>query len=407
MDAKKRIARDDARVVIIIVCAMATFYSAMFSLVGAMNISRSTPLFFISVALFANFFFSDKSKYLKIFLGCVMLFCTWLAFHGKVEEAYYGRFDAVGDSSVDLSEYSPFKEGTKVAELDKPSTLKFIKDDDLPVLDGATALYPLYSAFAQAVYPKGDYFLWPPQDEELRHRYISPSSEVSCTTTLYAYDNLIEDGTADIIFVASPSKAQLEKAKKEDVELVFTPIGKEAFVFFVNSKNKVNSLSTEQIKKIYSKEIKNWAQVGGYPLFIRAYQRTENSGSQTAMINFMGETRLSNPPAQDRIRPMEGIISETASYRNHGTAIGYSFLFFVTEMVNNNNVKLIAVDGVKPTRENIKNGTYPYASEFFAVTRKDNENPNVDKFIKWILSPQGQELVEKTGYTPIKQRYRR
>ena len=399
MVTKRRTARDDARVVIISVCIGITMYTAVFSLVGAL--SRPTPLFFISVALFANFFFSDKSKYLKIFFGCVMLFCAWLAFHEKVEDAYYGQFAVVGDSSVDLSEYSPFKEDTKAAKLEKTATLRFVKDDDLPVLDGATALYPLYAAFARAVYPKDDYLLWPPKDENLRHYQTYPSSHVSCTTTLYAYENLI-DGSADIIFVAGPSKEQLEKAKEEKVELVFTPIGKEAFVFFVSSKNKVNSLSTNQIQKIYSKEIRNWVQVGGYPLFIRAYQRAENSGSQTAFVKFMGEAKISDPPSRDKIRFMEGIIHEVSSYRNHGTAIGYSFLFFVTEMVKNNDVKLIAVDGVKPTRENVKNGTYPLSSEFFAVTRKNNENPNVSKLIKWILSPEGQELVGKTGYTPIK-----
>ena len=396
MVAKERTTRDNIRVTIVTVCIIAAASMTTPVFIGMM--SHAIPMFFISVALFANVFFSDKSKYLKIFLGCIMLFCMWQAFHSKVEEAYYGRFDAVGENTVDLSLYTPFKENTKAAQLEKPSTLKFVDNENLPVLDGATALYPLYAAFAQAVYPENDYAL-PHRNERARERRMYPASFVDCTTTLYAYENLIS-GDVDIIFVAGPSKEQLEKAKKEDVELVFTPIGKEAFVFFVNSKNKVDSLSTEQIQKIYSKEIINWVQVGGYPLFIRAYQRIKNSGSQTAFLNFMGTKKAVNPPVRERIRPMEGIIHEIASYRNHGTAIGYSFLFFVTEMVKNNNVKLIAVDGIKPTRENVKNGTYPYASEFFAVTRKDNKNENVDKFIKWILSPEGQELVEKTGYTP-------
>ena len=59
------------------------------------------------------------------------------------------------------------------------------------------------------------------------------------------------------------------------------------------------------------------------------------------------------------------------------------------------------LNGVAPTRENVANRTYPYASEFYAVTA-GTETPNAEAFIEWILSEQGQELIEKTGYTPLK-----
>jgi phosphate transport system substrate-binding protein len=69
-------------------------------------------------------------------------------------------------------------------------------------------------------------------------------------------------------------------------------------------------------------------------------------------------------------------------------------------MVKNNEIKLLKIDGVYPDRSTIKNKEYPLTAEFYAVTA-GSSNPNVDKFIEWILSPQGQSLVEKTGYTPI------
>ncbi|MNI77242.1 hypothetical protein D3C73_1335210 [compost metagenome] len=71
-------------------------------------------------------------------------------------------------------------------------------------------------------------------------------------------------------------------------------------------------------------------------------------------------------------------------------------------MVQNGNIRLLEVDGVAPNRNTIGSGEYPLAAEFYAVTRNDDHpNPNVDQLIEWILSPQGQELVEKTGYTSI------
>lgn len=119
----------------------------------------------------------------------------------------------------------------------------------------------------------------------------------------------------------------------------------------------------------------------------------------------MGDTPLTQPPAEGYFAEMGGIVEDIADYRNLPTAIGFSFRFYTTEMRNNGNIKLLAVDGVEPTRENIENETYPIANYFYAVTRKETDAENkddIDKFIGWILSSQGQELIEKTGYTAVK-----
>ena len=222
---------------------------------------------------------------------------------------------------------------------------------------------------------------------------------VLCTNTVGAYERLISD-YVDIIFVAGPSKEQLQMAEDAGVKFKMTQIGREAFVFFVNAKNPVNELSTDDIKKIYSGSSTNWADFGGKNRKIRAFQRPENSGSQTAFIKFMGDTALMNPPKEDVATGMGDMVKNVAAYKNYDNAIGYSFLYYASEMVANKKIKLLAIDGVAPTRENVANKKYPYASEFYAITTT-TKNPNVEKFIEWILSPQGQYLVEKTGYTSI------
>ena len=68
-------------------------------------------------------------------------------------------------------------------------------------------------------------------------------------------------------------------------------------------------------------------------------------------------------------------------------------------MVKDIEVKLLAVEGISPTIENIENGTYPIASYFYAVTRADADE-NTLALLDWICGPQGQALIEKTGYTP-------
>jgi phosphate transport system substrate-binding protein len=295
----------------------------------------------------------------------------------------------VSTQDVDLLQYRPFARNSKVVTLDKASTFKI--DEDLPILDGATALYPVYAGFVQAVYPEKEYSL----DE----------SEVVSTQTSNAFNRLVS-GEVDMIFMAKPSEEQMDYARLKGVELTLTPIGREAFVFFVHKDNPVEELSVDEIQGIYSGKITNWKEVGGKDKDIRAFQRPEGSGSQSALINFMGNTPLMNPPSKDIVSGMGGIIRETSNYQNRPNAIGYSFRHFSEEMVQNGKIKNIAVNGVLPTKENIQNKTYPIVANFYAITAH-SKNPHLEEFIQWIQSEQGQEIVERSGYVPVEELFRK
>ena len=323
------------------------------------------------------------SKKLKILW--ISFFALLLVSCGIYEiiSAYHRSIPRISDHFY-LDRYAPFAEHTMAVSLEETPTLKL--ESDLPLLDGATALYPLYAAFAQAVYPEKAYDIY--------------KSEVVCQNTITAYKRLI-DREVDIIFVAPPSKEQVESAEKEGVTFRYTPVGKEAFVFFVNTHNPVENLTVEQIQGIYSDEIRNWKDVGGKNKSIRPFQRNEGSGSQTAFINFMNGKTIMNPPEEDVITGMGRIISQTADYANYSNAIGFSFRFYANEMVNNEAIKLLKVNGVYPDLEAITNNTYPLSSNFYAISLDDNDKANVLALLDWITSGQGQYLVEKTGYCPI------
>lgn len=342
-----------------------------------------------ATAIFVILFMFITSRLHRILrwslLGVIIIAALASAGH-EGWKAYYNSIPVVSDQEVDMDHYMPFREGSKLAELSEPAALKLTSE--LPRLDGATALYPLYAAFAQAVYPEQE--------------YSYKDSEVMVNTTPEAYKNLIE-GEVDLIFAAAPSEPQKAAARRNGLELKLTPIGREAFVFFVNADNPVQGLTTEQLLGIYSGEITNWSEVGGENKEIRAFQRPEGSGSQTMLQKIMEGRELAEAPSEDVVSGMGGIIQRTSDYRNHKNALGFSFLFYATEMVRNGDIRLLEIDGVIPNRVTIANGDYPLASEFYAVTA-GSDNPNVDKLIEWVLSPQGQELIEKTGYTPVEQR---
>ena len=315
-------------------------------------------------------------------LGCIA--------HG----IYQDSLPTVDDRSLMLLDYQPFSRDNQLVTLDEPADFQLETPWALR-LDGATALYPVYAAFAQAVFPESD-------------DYVPFHSTVECNGTIDAYQRLI-NGEVDMIFAAAPSQAQLEAAEHAGMELHMTPIGSEAFVFFVNSKNPVTGLTVEQVRGIYTGAITNWSQVGGRRQSIRPFQRAENSGSQSALQRLMGDLPLIEPEEEDRIAGMGGIIREVASYRNYRNAIGFSFRYYATEMVRNGDIRLLALDGVEPTKETIRDGTYPISSYFYAVTAApigkpapEERNETMAAFLNWILSPQGQTLVEETGYVGLR-----
>ncbi|MDR0290252.1 MAG: substrate-binding domain-containing protein [Treponema sp.] len=299
------------------------------------------------------------------------------------------------EDEVHLWEYDPSYTDNKLKRLDEPAAISFT--ENYPILDGATALYPVYAAIVQELYKglgKKVQELFGGLENKTFEQYLA------CSTTRVAYQRLI-DGEIDIFFGAQPSQQQMEAAKEKGVELLLTPIAKEAFVFFVNKDNPVNSLTIEQIQDIYQKKVTNWKTVGGRDEKIMPFQRPENSGSQTIMLaSVMGDKPLPRPLREEYTADMGGIINRVAAYRNYSSSIGYSFRFFATGMKPNTQIKLLAVNGIAPSVENIQNGSYPFTVNVYAVTA-GSTNENTQKLIQWILSEQGQGFIEKCGYVRV------
>ena len=333
-------------------------------------------------------------KKLALCLLAVAVGCGAYVGHGLWRDS----IPTMDDRDLLLWQYEPFAPDTKAASLDEPSTL-ILSEDALLRLDGATALYPVYAGFVQAVYPQGEY-----------PRYTATEDGyglVTCSGTVDAYQRLIQ-GDADVIFAAASSQEQLDMAAQAGVELHLTPIGREAFVFFVNSKNPVEGLTVEEIQGIYTGQITNWSQVGGKNQSIRPFQRQDNSGSQSALLRLMEGLPLIEPEQEDRVGDMGGIIRDVADYRNYANAIGFSFRFYASEMEANDQIRLLALDDVAPTKETIRDGSYPISDSFYAVTAAPTgqpdpreSDPQLDAFLRWILSEQGQRIIEASGYVGI------
>lgn len=260
--------------------------------------------------------------------------------------------------------------------------------ESYPKVDGSTVTIPLSEAVAAKL--TGQTL------EEVRP-YVHHNK------THEAYVNLI-NGEVDLIFVTAPSEEELALAKENNVELELIPIVSEGFVFLTHKENPVDSLTQSQIRDIYSGNIINWNEVGGSDTEIIAYQRPVNSGSQTGFLDMVmnGETPV-DPPQEKIVAEMGMLIDAVANYENTASAIGYSYYYFVVDMWGNDAVKLLSVDGVYPDAETITSGKYPYTTAYYAVMRKDTpKDSDVRKIVSWILSEEGQELMEESGYVKVR-----
>lgn len=310
-----------------------------------------------------------------LFNGSVYVLVT-----GRLSNNFSGT-DKAG--MMDVGRYLPHEEGSDLVRIDTDFSLT----GDLPVLDGAAALLPVYASIVENVYPagsvtyKGGVF----SDDNYYGENFAPDSKMQYKNTVRGYKAIV-DGDTDILFCAAPSEAQKAYAAEAGVELVYVPVGLEAFVFFVNENNPVDSLTTAQVRDIYAGNITNWKQAGGPDRIINPVTRLSGSGSQSAMDAFMGETPVA------RKSPLAVT----------GGAIGFSFRYYMDGIVDNGKVKMLSLNGVYPDAENIKNGEYPIIAQFYAIYREDNENPNIPLLIEWILSEEGQTIIGESGYIPIK-----
>jgi len=366
-------------------------FGSLYSIVVVIGVILAASVLFTTAL-------STKKKYLP---HCAIVIATLLVinltvYFNSANYKYQGHgFEYMnGYSSVDLNDYTPYSDSGKLVTLDHEPEFIIENKTDMPILDGAEACYPVYSAIAKALYKDIDII-------EEENKNLDKNGEiVTFYNTVVGYNRLFQ-GEVDMFFGAKPSQDQIKEAESWGVELEYTQIGKEAFVFFVNEDNPIDNLTSEQVRAIYHGDITNFKELGGADEEIVAFQRPANSGSQTMMEYFMGDVTLKEPLTYEYIAAMAGIIDKVAEYYNEDGAIGYTFKYFLEGLNQESNVKILSIDGVYPTNEAIQNGEYPVVAGLYCVTVKDNDNPYVQKVLDFLLSEDGQYIIEETGYCPM------
>ena len=205
------------------------------------------------------------------------------------------------------------------------------------------------------------------------------------------------DGDNDIIITARGiSRDEQTYANEKGVSLLFYPVAKDAFVFLVNPKNPIRNLSTEQVIKIYTGEIRNWKEVGGNDAMINPYIRNPNSGSQEKMETIvMKDHQMIDWPE------MVGYVMLSPYYQleQDENGIAYTPFYYYDTIVNDDRTEVIGINGVTPDKSTIENNSYPYVTEVMASVRADvDKGSTAYQLFYRLATGQHNDIVQESGY---------
>ncbi len=200
------------------------------------------------------------------------------------------------------------------------------------------------------------------------------------------------------VTLAGASRSLEAEEKKQ--KLIGHAIGYDAIAVFVNKKNPVNNLTKEQIKGIFTGKIKNWKEVGGKDAPINV--NTEIWGQQRATMLAFQEMAMDKAPYGKGFKeidfPRDQIV-EVAKDENGICSVSFGLLAAVSADLRDK-VKAVTVNGIDPSDKNIQSGAYLISRPLLLVT-VGLPKGNVKKFIDFMLSKEGQDIVNK-NFVPVR-----
>ena len=301
---------------------------------------------------------------------------------------------------------------------DPENTLDKVAMEEWPMTDCSTSTRPVRDLIAYNLlgvsYHWGidwmglsTYIIYPDFNETASaFSYNDYQDKNLCSGTHGAYMNLIEGKTDVIIASRDISRNEKASAAEAGVELETAPLATDALVFIVHPRNPVRNLTADQVRKIYTGEITNWKQVGGVDHAITPYIRDADSGSQEKMETLVmaGLTMINGTYMHEIIGSQ--MASPYLQLEADEYGIGYTPFFYCTAMVRDlMQVKMLAIDGVTPSKESLRAGKYPFVSSIYAAIRKTEDPDSMAyQLYRFLFTRKGADMIDESGYIAIRKK---
>ena len=174
-------------------------------------------------------------------------------------------------------------------------------------------------------------------------------------------------------------------------------VAKDGLSVYLNASNPLGELTMDQLKAIFTGKITNWKDVGGPDAKIIPYSRENSSGTYV----FFKEHVLGNADYTPRAQAMPGTAAVVNAVSKEGFSIGYGGAAYAKGIKVIKVKKDATTAGVAPSDATVKNGTYPLSRPLFFYLRGKAAG-DIKSFVDWVLSAEGQAVVLKVGYFPVK-----
>lgn len=206
------------------------------------------------------------------------------------------------------------------------------------------------------------------------------------------------NGTTDICNSSRPMKqTEIEKLKARYNTLgVQIPCAKDGITIFLNEKNKVQELTLNQLRDIYQGKIKNWKDVGGNDAPITIYGRENSSGTY---VYFHDEVVKGDYATN--VQSLPGTAAVVNAVKKDINGIGYGGAAYAVGIKHAKVKKDSKSTAFLPTFETIGKGEYPI-TRYLYIYLRNKPTGEIKKYIDWILSSEGQLVVQEVGYFPYK-----
>ena len=223
-----------------------------------------------------------------------------------------------------------------------------------------------------------------PLMEKIQEKYEEANSNITLEIQQNGSGAGIKDVTSGISEIGMSSR-ELKDEEKSAVQ--GTTVAYDGIALLVNPENPVKNISLEDVKKIYTGEITNWKEVGGDDAQIVVVSREEGSGTRDAfqeIVGYKSEELIKDATISDG----SGAVKTTVA--GNKNAIGFASFEYIDSTVS-----ALNINDVEPTADNVKAGNYKLSRPFILVTKEDALSENGKKLIEFVLSAEGQQIVEE------------
>lgn len=235
--------------------------------------------------------------------------------------------------------------------------------------------------------------LVPTLAEEYKASHSGVSFEIAAEGSTTGIAAII-DGTAQIGMSSRRAKpTEISAATAKGVSLKPIIVAYDGMAVVVNANSPIAKLTLRQVEQIFTGDVTDWSAVGGTPGKISVYTRNTSSGTYSDWKDLAMKKRDYAKSSQ-KMAGNEQIASEVAKNPN---GIGYVGLAYI----HAEGIKVVAIDGVTPSKETVLNKKYAYARPTFYYTNGEPAG-EAAKFVEFTLSDAGQKVVEKIGFVPVK-----